>query len=154
MPAKSWQLERASNEAEGQEGTSQVQGDVHGVVTADVEAAGRVIERERKTDEWPARYRRLAFRQEPIAQARQPTDLLVLDDGRLVVDDEGPSQAVRVGHGNGERDDRRAPADGAGVGNSTAGHGGFTYRAKTTVAGVGVGIISIAGNPASLSHER
>ena len=141
-----------------------MQGDVDDVVSADVEAAGRIVEGKRKIDEWPARDRRLAVRKQDSARARQVTDLFVLNNRRLVVDDEGGSKAVRVNQHNGESDDRRSPADAARAASFVArrtfrallalSHRGFLYRARTTVAGVGVVMISTDANPASFNHER
>src|SRR5205823_3918055 len=114
------ELERAANQAEREQRANNMQRDVDGMVSDHVEAAGRVIEREGQVDEWPAGYGRVALGKEHRAGTRQLVDLLVLNDRRVVVEDERTMQTVRVREDDGEDDDRRAPADAAGRGDHVA----------------------------------
>ena len=69
------------DDAEDQQRADEMQRDVHDVVARDVEAADRVVDREREIDQRPARERRVDRRRQHRADVPQLADLRVLDDG-------------------------------------------------------------------------
>jgi hypothetical protein len=73
-----------------------VQGDVADVVSRDVEAADGVVDRKRQADERTPSHRAVALGCEHAADVAEVANLGVLDDGALVVEDEGQTGYWRM----------------------------------------------------------
>ena len=103
--------QRSPDDAEQQQRTGDVHGDVHGVVAGFRQAAERVVDRERQVDERPAGDRRFARRRQRIRERPQMLDRLIGDDRDLIVPDEGPAEAVpEGGHAGGDDQEDRKDA--------------------------------------------
>src|SRR5205823_14836734 len=75
--------------------------------------AGCVVQRKRQTDELESCDWRLGRRKQHRTRMRQIADLVVLNDGGVVVEDERAVQAIGIGEDDGHGNDRRAPSDAA-----------------------------------------
>jgi len=85
--------------------------DIDYVIAANVEAADGIVDREGEVDNRPARDRRIGFGNQDARRTPPLADLLVVGDGRLVVEDERTGEAVGVRQDSGDDDDRRAPPE-------------------------------------------
>ena len=101
-------VERPSGDQQQQQRARRVERDVDDVVAAHVEAVERVVDGEREAGKRPPRDRCLPRRDEHLAHVRQILDLRILDDGRLVVENERAVEAVGVGQRNGKSEKERA----------------------------------------------
>lgn len=117
MRAKAWaqsgKEQGASHQAEESQGCQQMDREVGQPVSARVELARGVVEREGQVDERASSDRRLRRRRERNAQRRQLADLLVVEDRSLVVEDERCGKTVGVDDDARDDDDGGTDGDAA-----------------------------------------
>jgi hypothetical protein len=103
------ELERPADDAERQQRANQVDRDVAGVIAANVEAADRIVEGEGQIDDRAPGNRSVGLRNKHARRLPPLTNLAVVDDRRLVVENKRAGQAVRIGEKSGDDDERGAP---------------------------------------------
>ena len=160
--AKRRRQQRSPDDAEEREARDQVEGEVDGVIPADVleeqtigragagwgqsvpDAGGRerVVQREGEARDRPAGERRITRRRHGGRQWPQAADVDVLRDGGLVVENEDAGEAVRVG-GNAERNE-----DGRGDGNREGPRGRSPSSRQVDLRGVSDDVRAPAGSRA------
>ena len=97
------QQQRPPDEPEERHAGEQVNGDVDQVITAGVQFAGRVVERERQVDDG-------ASGVDDAVGPAQAVHVGVVHDSRRVVEQEGPAEAVGVGRDPARDHDPHEPA--------------------------------------------